>query len=52
MHEQPIQEECSGGEYAVRVCVCVRVSAAQTVGIIGLTAPTVKGAAESTGVRS
>ena len=34
------------------LCACVCVSAAQTVGIIGLTAPTVKGAAESTGVRS
>lgn len=33
-------------------CMCVCVSVDQTVGIIGLTAHTVQGAAESTGVRS
>lgn len=40
---------CSGGECK---CVYLCVFVGQTVGIIGLTASTVKGAAESTGVCS
>lgn len=43
---------CSGGEHKYSTCMYLCVFVGQTVGVIGLTASTVKGAAVSTGVCS